>query len=160
MKEQAFLEALTKQMESDQNEAKRMFYSAKFGTNFDNPEDLQKLASIIEEYINGIDFVARYYFRKCESWSWYFPHFYAPLLSDVLICLADKLSTSQAVTKLPLSEPFPPFKQLLAIIPRRSHILLPKCLQPLFTDPDSLLLRNNYLPEQYALDSYGCCQEY
>ena len=52
------------------------------------------------------------------SWTWYYPHHYAPMVSD----MTDAASVDAT---LHYGEPFLPFEQLLAVLPSASHKLLP-----------------------------------
>ena len=59
------------------------------------------------------------YHRGVASWTWYYPHHYAPMVSD----MTDVASVDVA---LEYGEPFLPFEQLLAVLPSASHKLLPR----------------------------------
>ena len=52
------------------------------------------------------------------SWNWYFPHHYAPMVSDMTDIAGVDISFDYG-------EPFRPFEQLLAVLPSASHKLLP-----------------------------------
>ena len=56
--------------------------------------------------------------RGVASWTWYYPHHYAPMVSD----MKDAAGVNVA---LQYGEPFLPFEQLLAVLPSASHKLLP-----------------------------------
>ncbi len=56
------------------------------------------------------------------SWNWYFPHHYAPMVSDMT-------DIGDVDVTFDYGEPFRPFEQLLAVLPSASHKLLP----PAFT---------------------------
>ena len=52
------------------------------------------------------------------SWNWYFPHHYAPMVSDMT-------DIGDVDVTFDYGEPFRPFEQLLAVLPSASHKLLP-----------------------------------
>ena len=56
--------------------------------------------------------------RGVVSWNWYFPHHYAPMVSDMTDITAVDVAFDYG-------EPFRPFEQLLAVLPSASHKLLP-----------------------------------
>ena len=66
--------------------------------------------------------VLEYYYRGVASWTWFYPHHYAPMASD-LTGLPDI-----RVAFLP-GAPFRPFEQLLAVLPSASCKLLPRPFQ-------------------------------
>jgi len=41
----------------------------------------------MKDYLHGIKFVHEYYFENLSSWSWYYPYYYAPFLSDLSLYL-------------------------------------------------------------------------
>lgn len=86
--------------------------------------DLQSTAQIkvyVEQYIEALQWILKYYYQGCPSWSWFYPHHYAPYLSD-LKCFKDmKIIFSQGT-------PFKPFEQLLSMLFQfKHHRLFSKC---------------------------------
>jgi 5'-3' exonuclease len=67
----------------------------------------------------GIQWVLHYYYRGVTSWSWYFPHHYAPMMSDLVDLESVQLDFS-------MGRPFRPFEQLLAVLPPASMKHLPE----------------------------------
>ena len=49
---------------------------------------IKKVADMAKNYLEGVQFVLEYYYKGVPSWSWYYPHFYSPLCSDIEIYLA------------------------------------------------------------------------
>ena len=46
--------------------------------------DEKDLDKICLEYIHGLNWIMNYYKQGIPSWDWYFPHFYAPFLCDIV----------------------------------------------------------------------------
>lgn len=81
---------------------KERYYSSKYP---DVPEAKQKeelIKPMVEAYVQGICWVAAYYFDKVASWTWFYPYHYAPFSSD-FIGLEDMDITFEEGT------PFKPF---------------------------------------------------
>lgn len=69
----------------------------------------------VQQYIEALQWVLKYYYEGCPSWSWFYPHHYAPYLSD----LKDFKHLQFTFQR---GKPFKPFEQLLGefVIPIRS----------------------------------------
>jgi 5'-3' exoribonuclease 1 len=67
-----------------------------------------------------------YYYNGCKSWSWYYPHHFAPWITDIK-------GFSNMDLQFELSKPFQPFEQLLSVLPAASKELLPKVCNVIFT---------------------------
>lgn len=78
------------------------------------------------------------------SWSWFYPFHYSPFFTDLKV-----------VETIPfeLGNPFHPFEQLMAVFPAKTADALPKCLQPLMTEPDSPIC--DYFPTSFKIDLVG-----
>lgn len=92
-----------------------------------------------------------YYYRGVQSWSWYYPHHYAPYISDIRDFKSLKL-------KFDMSSPFLPFQQLLSVLPAASGTLVPEAYRNLMTDVDSKIL--HYYPTEFSTDLNGKKQEW
>ena len=92
-------------------------------------------------YIEGIIWNYQYYYKGCVSWDWFYPYYYAPLLSDLT-------NFSKEVFDFELGEPFNPCEQLLSVLPPFSSHALPKCLQPLLHNDESEII------DYYPLDFF------
>jgi 5'-3' exoribonuclease 1 len=66
----------------------------------------------------GLHWVLEYYYRGVASWKWYYPHHYAPMVSDMV-------NISEFRVSLEPGTPFLPFQQLLSVLPAASCKLLP-----------------------------------
>lgn len=58
-----------------------------------------------EGYVRAIQWNLNYYYKGCCSWSWYYPHHYAPYMSDIK-------GFSNLDLKFDLGRPFLPFEQV------------------------------------------------
>ncbi|ETO27996.1 5'-3' exoribonuclease 1, partial [Reticulomyxa filosa] len=99
---------------------------------------------ICKDYLTGIQWVLDYYYRGVPSWGWYYPHHYAPLISDMA------LMDEQFQCQFSLGEPYLPFEQLLAVLPIASSHVLPAPFQALMTNPESLI--SNMYPTDFKID--------
>lgn len=113
--------------------------------------DAEVLRSQAEGYVRAIQWNLHYYYHGCCSWSWYYPHHYAPYISDIKDFKDLKL-------EFDLEEPFLPFQQLLAVLPANSKDLLPKAFQSLLTEESSPIV--NYYPHDFKTDLNGKKQEW
>lgn len=107
--------------------------------------------------MEGIQFVLQYYFIGCPSWSWYYPNYYSPLISDLFKYLVHCLKTEKLLDKtFAKGDPYPPFKQLLCILHPDNVALLPKPFQYIFTDENSPLKKPfDYFPKYIKIDPFG-----
>ncbi|XP_011256685.1 5'-3' exoribonuclease 1 isoform X2 [Camponotus floridanus] len=113
--------------------------------------DAEVLRSQAEGYVRAIQWNLGYYYHGCCSWSWYYPHHYAPYISDIKDFKDLKL-------EFELGEPFLPFQQLLAVLPAYSKDLLPMAFQTLLTEESSPII--NYYPHDFKTDLNGKKQEW
>lgn len=61
---------------------KRRYYSEKFMVTQEDLPDF--LIRIRKAYIEGLCWVLKYYYQGCVSWTWFYPHHYAPFGSDLI----------------------------------------------------------------------------
>lgn len=55
------------------------YYEQKFKV---SPENLAFRHQVARDYVEGLAWVLLYYFQGCPSWTWYYPHHYAPFAAD------------------------------------------------------------------------------
>ncbi|CAF0852092.1 unnamed protein product [Rotaria sp. Silwood1] len=127
-------------IEAEFRQHKNHYYRDKMNINLTSCDQLKVY---VEQYIIALQWILKYYYQGCPSWSWFYPDHYAPYLSD-LKNFKDLKITFQ------LGTPFKPFEQLLSVLPPTSCSLLPVSLQPLMTDPNSPL--SYFYPEDFKLD--------
>ncbi|XP_012550791.2 5'-3' exoribonuclease 1 [Bombyx mori] len=104
------------------------------------------LADQAEGYVRAIQWNLYYYYKGCPSWCWFYPHHYAPYISDIKGFKDLKIDFE-------LGEPFKPFEQLLAVLPAASKHLLPTPFHDLMTDEDSPIV--HYYPVHFDTDLNG-----
>ncbi|XP_072940485.1 5'-3' exoribonuclease 1 [Epargyreus clarus] len=104
------------------------------------------LANQAEGYVRAIQWNLFYYYKGCPSWCWYYPHHYAPYISDIKGFKDLKITFD-------IGEPFKPFEQLLAVLPSASKHLLPAPFHDLMTDEDSPIV--HYYPINFETDLNG-----
>ena len=123
---------------------KKSYYKSKFDVNKENY--FQFLQTIKKSYIEGIVWNYKYYYQGCVSWDWYYPFYYAPLLSDLY-------NFSHFKFEFNLSVPFRPIEQLLAVLPPYSSHALPDAFKPLMLKDTSEII--DFYPENFKVDVRG-----
>lgn len=119
---------------------KRDYYMNKF--EYENV-DAAVIRSQAETYVTAIQWNLHYYYDGCRSWSWYYPHHYAPYISDIK-------GFADLKFDFDLGTPFLPFQQLLAVLPAASKSLLPVAYQGLLTEEESPII--DYYPDDFRTD--------
>ncbi|WKX94375.1 hypothetical protein Q1695_011549 [Nippostrongylus brasiliensis] len=99
-----------------------------------------------EGYVRAIQWNLHYYYRGCVSWNWFYPHHYAPYITDVV-------DFSDMDLSFELGEPFKPFEQLLAVLPAASAECLPHCLRELMCSSESPIAE--FYPTDFRTDLNG-----
>lgn len=143
--EVGYIQNLLNIFNSNNEELKRQ-EKAKFYCKFFDLKEFteEKLDEIISGYLKGLQFVMSYYFFGCPSWTWFYPFFMSPFLSDLIAVLEKKLEGDFNV-EFDASGPYNPFDQLAYILPKASLGLLPDCYAKiLLTDP----LSAKYYPDK------------
>lgn len=127
-------------LETEFRQHKNQYYREKMKSQSVSNEQLQLY---VRQYIEALQWILQYYYQGVPSWSWFYPHHYAPYLSDLTHFKHLKFTFQRGT-------PFKPFEQLLGVLPPTSRYLLPTALQPLMVDPESPLL--HFYPEDFQLD--------
>ena len=97
--------------------------------------------------MEGLLWVANYYFKKCPSWNWYYPFDHAPFMSD----LADNLKRFNLEDiKFELDKPLDPIEQLLCVLPKQSNYLIPDEYRWLTSNYNSPLI--HLYPVEFEID--------
>lgn len=99
-----------------------------------------------QRYIEGLVWVANYYFRGCPSWTWFYEFDAAPFISDIRHFLEEKKLRK---INFKLGRPVQPIVQLMMVLPPSlAFLVYPKKLRILMHDGD---LRDFY-PPQFDID--------
>lgn len=114
--------------------------------------DEKEMVELTKHYIEGLQWVLFYYYKGCQSWSWYYKYHYSPRISDITIGLQYLLDHEEAI-EFEMSKPFKPFEQLMAVLPARSKKLMPLIYQNLMIDPQSPII--DFYPHEVDIDMNG-----
>lgn len=95
-----------------------------------------------EGYVLAIQWILHYYYNGVCSWSWYYPHHYAPYVSDIR-------NFANLELKYDLGQPFLPYEQLLGVLPAASKALLPVAHHSLMSSIDSPII--DYYPSNFQV---------
>jgi 5'-3' exoribonuclease 1 len=123
------------------------YYKEKLDINRNYDSSVQ---TIVFKYVEGLQWVLKYYYHGVPSWEWYYPYHYAPKITGNLYLNADIANIKDLKFEFELGIPFRPFDQLLAVLPPSSKKLVPSCLQELMISPNSPII--DFYPERFELD--------
>ncbi|KAI5957393.1 RAT1 [Candida margitis] len=126
----------------------KRYYQAKFHCKTDEEVE-QVRRDVVKSYIEGIAWVALYYYQGCPSWTWFYPYHYAPFASD----MTDLKDLFPDGLKFNLGEPFRPYEQLMSVLPAASSHALPEVFHTLMKDADSEIIE--FYPEDFEIDMNG-----
>jgi len=112
-----------------------------------------EIRRVCREYMLGILFIARYYFKGIPTFSWCYPFHYAPLVSDLYSYCKD----ADLIFDFNIDRPLSMYESLLGILPPSSFHLLPNSVREGLRD--RLLMDVDFL-EEFVVDLDGCQQEY
>jgi 5'-3' exonuclease len=111
------------------------------------------LKNITHHYLDGLQWVMTYYKKGCPNWLWFYNYNYV---------LPTSIMTKHILSFIPSkhnrTQPLLPFQQLLAVLPPKSSQLLPKPLNTLLTNNDSVI--KEYYPDVFEVDLSGKKREY
>jgi len=128
---------------------KRLYYESKFKCS----ETGVTVNQICGEYIKGLAWVLDYYTSGIPTWTWCFPWYYAPFLSDV----ANALENYTTKNYIP-DEPLLPFQQLMTVLPEKSSKLLPTPIAALMTSESETI--GEFFPVEFQIDLAGKKREW
>ena len=111
---------------------------------------------ICHNYLEGLLWVAKYYFEKCTSWRWQYKYTHAPFLSDILLYL--KTHNIMIDCKLIKSKPINMYTQLVSVLPPTFCKILPKELRFLNNSIESPII--DMFPLTFQLDALYKTQLY
>lgn len=112
-------------------------------------KDKKQMKFFIGYYAQGLQWVMYYYYLGVQSWGWYFPYHYAPMVSD-LYNLEDCISFVGNWSK---GKPFLPFEQLLGVLPPKSIKLIPAAYHDLVLGAGSPI--GDFYPDKFETDLNG-----
>lgn len=128
-------------------ERKIDFYQEKLEIDWNDKASVRKVCA---SWLQGLQFVMLYYYCGVPSWSWFYPFYYAPSISDLI---PNSKLILASLPELELGAPFHPFEQLMGVLPARSAKLLPECFRSLMSDFHSPII--DFYPENFAFDMNG-----
>jgi 5'-3' exoribonuclease 2 len=121
------------------------YYEQKFHV---APNDIAFRNKVARQYAEGLCWVLAYYMQGCPSWTWYFPHHYAPFAAD-FVGLED-MDPRKLFEK---GIPFHPYEQLMGVLPAASNHAIPEPFRILMEDPNSPIV--DFYPEDFPIDLNG-----
>ncbi|KAI7933295.1 hypothetical protein MJO28_017740 [Puccinia striiformis f. sp. tritici] len=122
---------------------KSQYYSEKMNLDFNDPEQVHKLAYA---YTEGLQWVLHYYYDGVASWSWFYPYHYSPMISDLSNVASYKFSYN-------LGKPFKPFEQLMGVLPELSSAHVPPAFRELMINSESPIV--DLYPREFETDLNG-----
>jgi hypothetical protein len=134
------------------------YYHTKLGWPVqDRSRTLFRRRQLVRSYVEGLHWNLNYYHNGCPAWDWYFPHLYAPLVTD-MVNLPEFYQNNIdeegfGTFAFDQGTPLDSLAQLLSVLPPQSAALLPKPLGQLMLHPSSPL--TSFYPSDFVSDSNG-----
>jgi 5'-3' exoribonuclease 2 len=137
------------------------YYEQKFHV---KPDDIAFRHKVARQYAEGLCWVLSYYMHGCPSWTWYFPHHYAPFAADFVGLedmdprkLFEKGTPFHPYGRTPVRtacETYTDFEleQLMGVLPAASNHAIPSPFRVLMQEPSPIA---DFYPEDWALDLNG-----
>lgn len=115
------------------------------------------IEKLIVMYLNGIKWIAEYYFLECRDWKWHYLCHYAPFISDMARYIGEKNIDLNDI-KFENNPPIPIMAQLVSVLPPSCKHYLPESHRYLVTDFSSPII--DLFPEKIQIDSLYKSQLY
>ena len=127
------------------------YYESLFGEECSQKD----IKAICENYLEGLEWVFKYYTRDCPNWKWSYRYHYPPLFKDLSKYLPIKTRNVSFIDETKISAPFSPHAQLAYVLPRQNHHLLPSKIEEyLSTHARTSYVEQNELQYEWAFCRY------
>ncbi|KAE8893120.1 hypothetical protein PF011_g23189 [Phytophthora fragariae] len=134
-------------------DTKWSYYERKYGIKRGNGDAGNKeLEQLKKSYMEALVWCLSYYFQGPQSWSWFYPYHYAPMVSD-LTDIEDMITNVKFDEDPAIAGPLLPFEQLMSNLPASSANLVPEPYRFLMMSPLSPI--KHFYPETFAIDMEG-----
>ena len=100
------------------------------------------LEKICTNYMEGLEWVFKYYTDECPDWKWKYNYHYAPLLADLCRFIPEQ-NKDFIYSGYATNRPFPSFIQLLYVVPPRNHYLISDSLNEFISTHYRILFRDD-----------------
>lgn len=132
---------------TDINKAKAFYYKEKLKIDLETDQGKEQIKHLFTKYFEGLQWVLFYYYRGIQTWRWYYPYHYPPMISD-FVNIKDYLNYD--IESVFISDmPYNPLESLVMILPQSSKDLIPKCLWSIFD------IFPYYFPNSFRIDFNG-----
>jgi 5'-3' exonuclease len=128
------------------NEWKFRYYEHHFGASDHFSESVD---AVCESYLEGMMWVLKYYMCGVPDWKWKYSYNNAPFVSDIADYMYKNFVNINGY-KFKKNDPLTPEQQLLIVLPPVCNNLLPKKMQYLMTNVESLIY--DMYPKKFKID--------